>query len=59
MTLKEQIEELKGRIKKLERDSHKPVFKEETYSMLDCRIQIIESFFDKIEKITTDKEELQ
>ena len=59
MTLKEQIEELKVRIKKLERDSHKPVFKEETYSMLDCRILIIESFFDKIEKITTDKEELQ
>ena len=59
MTLKEQIEELKVRIKKLERDSHNPVFKEETYSRLDCRIQIIESFFDKIEKITTDKEELQ
>lgn len=59
MTIKEEIKELKVRIKKLERDSHKPVFKEETYNMLDCRLQIIESFFDKIEKITTDKEELE
>ena len=32
MTIKEEIKELKVRIKKLERDSHKPVFKEETYS---------------------------
>ena len=59
MTIKEEIKELKLRINKLEKYSHKPVFKEEAYNMLDCRLQIIESFFDKIEKITTDKEELE
>lgn len=58
MTLKDEIKELKVRIKKLEKDSHPPIFKEDAYEMLNCRLMIIETFFNRIEKITTDKEEL-
>ena len=58
MTLKDEIKELKVRIKKLEKDSHPPIFKEDAYEILNCRLMIIETFFNRIEKITTDKEEL-
>ena len=45
MTLKDEIKELKVRIKKLEKDSHPPIFKEDAYEMLNCRLMIIETFF--------------
>ena len=53
------IHELHARLDKLEKDSHPPVFKEESYSELDSRLEVLEVFFNGIKLITTNKEELE
>tara|TARA_R110000824_G_scaffold176451_5_gene355452 strand:+ start:3145 stop:3345 length:201 start_codon:yes stop_codon:yes gene_type:complete len=61
-TLKEiqlSILELGSRLDNVERNSHPPVFKEESYEELDARLQVIEAFYNSIKLITTNKEELE
>ena len=57
--IKLSIHELTARVDKLEKDSHKPVFKEDSYEELDSRLEVIEVWFNGIKLITTNKEELQ
>ena len=57
--IKLSIHELTARVDKLEKDSHAPVFKEDSYDILDARLQVIEAFYNNIKLITTNKEELQ
>tara|TARA_Y100001963_G_C6595068_1_gene359831 strand:- start:108 stop:308 length:201 start_codon:yes stop_codon:yes gene_type:complete len=57
--IKLSIHEVQARLDKVERNSHPPIFKEETYEELDARLQIIEAFYNNIKLITTNKEELE
>ena len=57
--IKLSIHELTARVDKLEKDSHPPVFKKDSYNVLDTRLQVIEAFYNNIKLITTNKEELQ
>ena len=57
--IKLSIHELTARLDNLEKDSHPPVFKKDTYDILDARLQVIEAFYNNIKLITTNKEELQ
>tara|TARA_R110002020_G_scaffold3900_4_gene17183 strand:+ start:136 stop:345 length:210 start_codon:yes stop_codon:yes gene_type:complete len=57
--IKLSIHELGERIANLERNSHPPVFKEDTYDEIDARIQVIEAFYNNIKLITTDNKEIQ
>tara|TARA_R100001530_G_scaffold44899_2_gene33983 strand:- start:24 stop:224 length:201 start_codon:yes stop_codon:yes gene_type:complete len=57
--IKLSIHELEARLNKLEKDSHPPVFNEETYELIDARLQVVEAFFNGIKLITTNKEELE
>ena len=57
--IKLSIHELGERITNLERNSHPPVFKEDTYDEIDARIQVIEAFYNNIKLITTDNKEIQ
>ena len=57
--IKLSIHEVQARLDKVERNSHPPIFKEETYEELDARLQVIEAFYNSIKLITTNKEELE
>ena len=57
--IKLSIHELTARVDKLEKDSHPPVFKEDSYEELNSRLEVIEAFYNNIKLITTNKEELQ
>ena len=57
--MKLSIHEVQARLDKVERNSHPPIFKEETFEELDARLQIIEAFYNNIKLITTNKEELE
>lgn len=57
--IKLSIHEVQARLDKVERNSHPPIFKEETFEELDARLQIIEAFYNNIKLITTNKEELE
>tara|TARA_Y100000593_G_C4223676_1_gene293264 strand:+ start:610 stop:810 length:201 start_codon:yes stop_codon:yes gene_type:complete len=57
--IKLSIHEVQARLDKVEKNSHPPIFKEETYEELDARLQIIEAFYNNIKLITTNKEELE
>ena len=57
--IKLSIHELETRVMNLEKDSHPPVFKKDSYELLDARLQVIEAFYNNIKLITTNKEELQ
>ena len=57
--IKLSIHELTARVDKLEKDSHAPVFKEDSYEELNSRLEVIEVWFNGIKLITTNKEELQ
>ena len=57
--IKLSIHELTARVDKLEKDSHKPVFKEDSYEELNSRLEVIEVWFNGKKLITTNKEELQ
>ena len=46
--IKLSIHELGERITNLERDSHPPIFKKDTYDELDARLQEIEAFYKNI-----------
>ena len=48
------IEELSKDIALLKKDSYPPVFTKDAYKKLEERVETIESFFDNIEKISTD-----
>ena len=57
--IKLSMHELTARVDKLEKDSHAPVFKEDSYEELNSRLEVIEVWFNGIKLITTNKEELQ
>ena len=57
--IKLSIHEVQARLDKVERNSHPPIFKEDTYEELDARLQVIEAFYNSIKLITTNKEELE
>ena len=57
--IKLSIHEVQARLDKVERNSHPPIFKEETFEELDARLHIIEAFYNNIKLITTNKEELE
>ena len=57
--IKLSIHELEARLDKLEKDAHPPVFNEESYEVIDARLQVVEAFFNGIKLITTNKEELE
>ena len=57
--IKLSIHELSTRVDRLEKDSHKPIFKEDTYEELNSRLEVIEVWFNGIKLITTNKEELE
>ena len=57
--IKLSIHELTARVDKLEKDSHPPVFKKDSYEELNSRLEVIEAFYNNIKLITTNKEELQ
>ena len=57
--IKLSMHEITARVDKLEKDSHPPVFKKDSYDILDARLQVIEAFYNNIKLITTNKEELQ
>tara|TARA_R110002020_G_scaffold6892_1_gene29251 strand:+ start:671 stop:871 length:201 start_codon:yes stop_codon:yes gene_type:complete len=57
--MKLSIHEVQARLDKVERNSHPPIFKEDTYEELDARLQVIEAFYNSIKLITTNKEELE
>tara|TARA_B100000700_G_C14499140_1_gene603203 strand:+ start:129 stop:338 length:210 start_codon:yes stop_codon:yes gene_type:complete len=57
--IKLSIHELGERITNLERDSHPPVFKQDSYDEMDARLQVIEAFYNNIKLITTDNKEIQ
>ena len=57
--IKLSIHEVQARLDKVERNSHPPIFKEDTYEELDARLQVIEAFYNSIKLITTHKEELE
>ena len=57
--IKLSMHELGERITNLERNSHPPVFKEDTFDELDARLQVIEAFYNNIKLITTDNKEIQ
>ena len=47
------IGDLHRRIKELEKDTHPPVFKKDTYEDLNNRMLKMEAFFENIYEITT------
>ena len=57
--IKLSVHEMEARLNNVEKDSHPPVFNEETYELIDARLQVVESFFNGIKLITTNKEELE
>ena len=57
--MKLSLHEVQARLDKVERNSHPPIFKEDTYEELDARLQVIEAFYNSIKLITTNKEELE
>jgi hypothetical protein len=46
--IKLSIHELGERITNLERNSHPPVFKKDSYDEIDARLQVIEAFYNNI-----------
>ena len=52
------IHEIGARVDKLEKDSHPPVFKKETYEEIDARLQVIEAFYNNIKLITNNYKEI-
>ena len=52
------IHEIGTRVDKLEKDSHPPVFKKETYEEIDARLQVIEAFYNNIKLITNNYKEI-
>ena len=52
------IHEITARVDKLEKVSHSPIFKKETYEEIDARLQVIEAFYNNIKLITNNYKEI-
>ncbi len=52
------IHEIEIKLSKLEKDSHPPIFTEDSYEEIDARLQVLEAFLNNIKLITTNHKEI-